>query len=394
MRFLRELRAKYGADQLWTWFPLRRTLLVLAPDTIEAVLKSDANAADAPLKKRALSRFVPEALLISSGDKWRIRRTFNEALLDSGRPHRHQSAFRDIVFEETERLPDELIWPDFQALGARVSQQIVLGADQWTPAMTAHLAHLVRCGNLLVRGWASFAAFYHPIVERLGASNPPARGHCLLADSRESLVTGRATETARVPTQIGFWLYVLKDAVELHVARTLALIAAHPEAQERARREIRDAGRLTADAIDRLAFLEACLLEQLRLWTPVPLLLRRAVRPFFLRDEIPVEAEQQIVIHAGFYHRDERIFGERADRFSPEAVAGGRSAGDAPDTYFFSAHRQACAGRSLVTFVLKATLASLLSRARFELIGPTIDPDAIPYLYDHFGMRLRTRADG
>jgi choline dehydrogenase-like flavoprotein/cytochrome P450 len=397
MRFLRELRAKYGADQLWTWFPvwawfpLRRTLLVVAPETIEAVLESDANAADPPLKKRALSRFVPEALLISSGDQWRVRRTFNEELLGSGGPHRYRDAFRGIVFQETQRVPDVLTWPDFQELGARISQQVVFGAGRSSPATTAHLAHLVRCSNLLVRGWASFAAFYHPIVEALNPASPAVRGHCLLAHSRESLASGRTTESARVPTQIGFWLFVLKDAVELHVARTLALIAAHPEVQQQVRAEVRNAGALTADAIDGLRYLEACLLEQLRLWTPVPLLLRRAAKPFFLHDEIPIEAEQQILIHAGYYHRDDRIFGERADKFSPEAVA--RGPVGAPATYFFSAHRQACAGRSLVTFVLKATLASLLSRRSFELIGPTIERGRIPYLYDHFGVKLETKPD-
>src|SRR5437763_13006634 len=56
MRFFRDLRDKYGCDHLWLWFPLRRTLLVFAPATIEAVLVSDDNAPDPVLKKRALSR--------------------------------------------------------------------------------------------------------------------------------------------------------------------------------------------------------------------------------------------------------------------------------------------------------------------------------------------------
>lgn len=396
MRFLRELRARYGADQLWTWFPiwgwplLRRTLLVVAPETIEAVLKSDANAADPLLKKRALSRLVPEALVISSGDKWRVRRTFNEEVLDSGRPHRYREAFRDIVFQQTEQVPDPLTWPYFQDLGTRISQQVILGAGRSSPEMTAELGRLVRWSNFLVRHGKSFAAFYRRIDEDLKRVDTAARPQCPLADSAASLGSKRATDTTRVPAQIGFWLFVLKDAVELHVARTLALIAAHPEVQERVRREVLAAGPLTADAIDGLQYLQACLLEQLRLWTPVPLLLRRAVKPFFLRDEIPIEAEQQILIHAGFYHRDERVFGERADKFSPVAVAGGRPADGVPGTYFFSAHHQACAGSSLVTFVLTATLASLLSQFRFRLIGPTIEPRSIPYLYDHFSVKLQT----
>jgi cytochrome P450 family 6 len=191
-----------------------------------------------------------------------------------------------------------------------------------------------------------------------------------------------------VPPQIGFWFFVLKDALELHVARTLALIAAHPEVQTRVREEIRDAGALTAQAIDGLRYLEACITEQLRLWTPVPILLRRAVTAFSLRGEIPIEAGRKILIHAGFYHRDPGIFEGRANRFSPDVARSGSAA-----VYFFSAHRQSCAGRTLVTFVLKATLASLLRRFRFELSGPAIEPDRIPYLYDHFSVGLRPLPD-
>jgi hypothetical protein len=256
--------------------------------------------------------------------------------------------------------------------------------------MAEQLQHLVRCSNFLVRGWASIAAFYHRIDQDLQSASRAGRERSLVAVSAKLLAARGATETTRVPTQIGFWLYVLKDAMEVHVPRTLALLAAHPHEQKRVRREIADAGRLTPDAIHGLSLLEACLLEQLRLWTPVPILLRRAVKPFFLHNEIPIEAEQQILIHAGFYHRDARYFHDRADRFSPDAVG----EDGFPATYFFSAHRQECAGRSLVTFVLKATLASLLSRFNFELIGPTIEArEPLPYLYDHFSVKLQTRPD-
>src|SRR6266513_146622 len=107
MRFFRDLRDKYRCDHLWVWFPglpVGRTLLVFAPETMESVLLSDANAADPFLKKRALSRFIPDALVISSGDEWRDRRDFNEEALYTGKLHRHHDAFKEIVFREAEHL--------------------------------------------------------------------------------------------------------------------------------------------------------------------------------------------------------------------------------------------------------------------------------------------------
>jgi cytochrome P450 len=377
MLFLAGLREKYRCDHLWLWFPMGTTLLVLAPETMEAVLESDANAADPFLKKRALSRFVPDGVIISSGEEWRDRRRFNETALELGKLHRHHQAFSDIAAAEVNRLPGgELRWADFQALAERISQQVILGAGRLRPEMNAQLGRMVERSNVLMRDEACFGAFYQEIDRDLAQKGPAA---CLMHESVVQLESGAARASTRVPTQIGFWFFVLKDALELHVARTLALIAAHPEVQSKARAEARAAATQ--------AYVDACLREQLRLWTPVPLLLRRATRNFLLRDEIAVDAEQQILIHTGFYHRDPRIFGEHADTFSPEA------ADRLPTTYFFSAHRQGCAGRSLVTLMLNETLASLLSRFRFELAGPAIEPGRIPYLYNHFDVSLRAVAN-
>ena len=394
MRFLHELRQKYGCDHLWMWFPMRRTLLVLARETMHAVMVSDADAADPWLKKQALSRFIPDALVISSGDAWRDRRRFNERILCLKRRPRHHDVYGNIVRKEVSALVprrvDELSWDQFQTLGERISQQVILGAGRVSTELAAQLASLVRCSNMMSRPTVPFLDFYAQIDSYLAGRMALGSRTCLVADSSTALNQGSATDVTQVPAQIGFWLFVLKDALELHVARTLALIAAHPDVQSRVRQEVKDVGALTPRAIGRLPYLEACLHEQLRLWTPVPLLLRRAVRGFALRDAIPIEAGQQILMHAGFYHRDDRVFGACANRFSPDRA---REHG-LPATYFFSGGRQSCPGQSLVGFVLMATLARLLTRFDdFELVDPPIQQESIPFLYNHFDVRLRFRDD-
>jgi cytochrome P450 len=386
-RFLSALRRKYGCEHLWVWFPLGRTLLVLDPDSADAVLRSEDNAADPLLKKRALSGLVPDALVISSGREWAERRRFNEALLDSGKGHRHREAFAEIVFREVERLvasqSGRLLWSDFQALGERIAHQVILGPGAVEPQSTADLAAMTRRSNWLVlpRLRRAFSAFYGR-VERHLSEPPPAA--CLMHDSARELREGRTTASTRVPAQIGFWFFVLKDALELHVARTLALIAAHQDVQLRARQEARGAAAMNAGTVENCRYLEACIEEQLRLWTPVPILLRRATSAFALRDAIPIREGDQLLFHAGFHHRDARLFGEAADRFLP-----GAKAGAAPAVFFFSRHRQSCAGEALARFLLKAVLAALLARCRFELDAPAIAPERIDALYDHFRIELR-----
>jgi cytochrome P450 len=391
-RFLDDLRQEYQCDRLWAVFPWRRTLLVLDQKGIDAVLASKDNAADPPIKKRALSMFIPDALTISSGDEWSNRRPFNERVLGFGGPHCHRDAFREIVFREVDQLTSErgeLCWADFQTFGQRLSHQVLLGSGQIQPEMTRQLAHMASLSNwpFLPRQRRSFSAFYEQIERQLArhrTGDESASTTCLMHESAKLLEDGSAGASTRAPMQIGFWFFVLKDVVELHVARTLALIAAHAVVQDRVRDEIRQAHTLTADAIDGLHYLDACLGEQLRLWTPVPILLRRAVKSFSLADGITLEAGQQILMHTGFYHRDSRVFGETANEFSPDRLTEGL-----PRVYFFSGGHQSCAGQSLARFVLKATLARLLDKNRFELIGPSIGPGHVPYLYDHFKVKLR-----
>jgi len=411
VRFLNDLRHKYRCDHLWAWFPawawfpFKRTLLVLNQNSMDAVLRSGENEADPTLKKRALSRFVPDALIISSGDKWSDRRHFNESVLDFRRLHRHCDAFKDIAFCEVAQLTaghaGALRWADFDTLGQRISHQVLLGSHQVNAEIAVQLAHLVRRSNwpFLPRHRRYFLAFYEQIEGYLArhrafhkgshrgqqANDEPVSTSCLMHES--AVLQGSATSSTEVPRQIGFWFFVLKDAVELHVARTLALIAAHSEVQDRVREEIRKAPTKTAQAIHGFQYLDACIGEQLRLWTPVPILLRRAVKRFSLLGET-IQEEEQILIHTGFYHRDSRVFGEVADKFSPGSVTN-----EFPPVYSFSAHRRSCAGEFLARFLLKAALVALLGRFRFELIAPRIEPGQIPYLYDHFKIELRPLSD-
>jgi cytochrome P450 len=404
-RFVAGLQRKYGCGHLWLWFPKARTLLVLDSQSIDAVLGSADNAADPWLKKRALSRFVPDALVISSDAPWADRRPFNETVLAFARPLPDAEVFKGIAFEAVASWPAarerRLRWSNFQQLALHISHQVILGAGEVRPDIAEALGRMAYAGNALLRLPRDFAAFFTQINDQLqrhrrttaesassGQSGPVPQS-CLVHRAAALLDDGTATSLTCVPSQMGFWFFVLKDALELHVARTLALIAAHADIQDRVRREVAQWPG-TADTVPGdMRLLEACIREQLRLWTPVPILLRRAARDFALRDAIAVKSEQQLLMLTSVYHRDAAVYGASADRFTPEVRAAG-----SPATYVFSAGRQSCAGQFLAMFMLKATLAALLKSYRFELVAPRLQPERIPYLFDHFGIELRVVGEG
>jgi hypothetical protein len=258
--------------------------------------------------------------------------------------------------------------------------------------MTSELAQVVKRSNwyVLPRAGAAFAAFYARLADHLAQHREPPRQattshQCLMADGAALLNDGSASPLVSGETQIGFWFFVIKDALELNIPRTLALIASHAEVSDQVRREIDAMAAASAENIDGLDYTESCIREQLRLWTPVPMLLRRVVTDFKLPGDVTVAAGRKILIHAGFYHRDVEYFGATANRFAPSASTGSES----PRLYSFSDGHQSCAGQFVARFLLKATLALLLARYRFELMGPPIDTAEVPYLYDHFAIRLR-----
>lgn len=389
--FLTALRRRYGCDYLLAWFPFswHRTLLVLDPLGIDALLAHEASSADPWLKKRALSRFVPDGVIISSGGPWCERRAMNEAVLALRRPHPQREQFARIAAAEVEQLLGDgrqsLGWADFQRLAERIAHQVLLGPGNVAPSASVQLARLARRANWLLRHRPAYAAFYSWLSQQLDkrSGGAGAAAQCPVGEAARHTPTGAAGSPLGVPSQVGFWFFVLKDAIELHVARTLALLAIHPAAQERAGVEARPAALSAPEAIDGQNFLEACLLEQLRLWTPVPLLLRRALQGFPLRESVDALPGRQLLVHAAFHHRDARQFGPRADRFMPDAVS------DGPPLLVFSRHRQSCAGETLVRFVLKAVLAALLARARFTLVRPALQAGDLPLQIDHFALRLQ-----
>jgi cytochrome P450 len=117
----------------------------------------------------------------------------------------------------------------------------------------------------------------------------------------------------------------------------------------------------------------------------VPLLLRRVEQPLTLEGGIALEAAERIVIRAGFYHRDPRVFGELMDSFSPDLL----DDCNAQARGVLSPRERSCVGRSLALFVLKAALAALLARCRCEPLRLASQAGRTPNLYDRSATDLR-----
>jgi cytochrome P450 len=401
--FLERIRREYG-PRVWMWLPPAWTLLVLDPDGIAKAVDSDANFADPPAKTIPLSRVTPHGVIVSRGDAWRHRRMLNDDVLAFGQPlHPGSEEFLDIAQDEVERLldrrPDVLAWRDFSELAGRVAHQVMFGRGRFEPVLATRMARVASSSNWGIRRPSDLGFLFDHFQEELARLPLGQESRAPLAERCRHWLEAHegSRQIADAPSQMAFWLFVIKDAIELHASRTLALIASAPEALcRRIRAEVHRDRPITADSIQGAILLDACIKEELRLWTAVPVLLRRAIRDCML-DDTAIRAGQQILMHVGFYHRDRQVFGAAADRFDPES----RSRDDrsdersttnsSPPLYIFSRCRQACAGQFLAMLLLKATLACLLRRVDVTLLAPKLRLDQVPSGIDPFHLRFRLR---
>jgi cytochrome P450 len=387
IRHISRMRSKYG-DYVYLRVGGNKTLLVLDHKGVEHVLNNSpaTYASDPDAKRRGMSHFQPGALTISRGAEWKDRRRFNEAVIGAGlKEDDYSRSFIDIVRRETESMTAkagrEIVWDDFAETFDAITLQIIFGAEAGhDTALLKRLRKMMREGNRVValRKSRHFDAFYASVAAYLKSP----RQHSL------AFLSSRApsTEDTRVPNQIPHWMFAMSETLAANAARALALIVAEPHAQERVREELSRSDLSTAQGIDRLKYLEACVQEAMRLWPTTPLLMRKTIEEDAIAG-VAVPRGTQVIINNTFNHRDRETH-PFADKFTPELWLEGDE-----HNYFFnhlSNGPQVCAGKKMALFIAKAFLAALLDKGRYTLAEPAlVTSEPLPHMYNYFKIKLR-----
>ncbi|MGC5627557.1 cytochrome P450 [Georgenia sp. Z1344] len=356
---LAALRERYGPGPVRLRLPLREIALPLDVGDVERLLGDVDTFTPANREKVAsLSHFQPAGLLVSDAARRRLRRPFNEAVLDHGADlHRlHETCVRAADEEMGALTGPDLTWDRLRASFGRVARRVTLGdLARDDTRVTTVLDQLRARAN-----WACLVPRSTARMRELAAS---LRGYVLTADpnSLAGLVAAAPAARGTASTgQLPHWLFAF-DAAAIAIHRALALLAIHPEAQERVRAEdpadhrgLRPAARSTV-------------LESLRLWPTTLAILRDSTTPTTWRDREAATGTGFVVVST-FFHRDPRRRGW-ADRFTPEAWTDGRAEADR-GLVPFSAGPARCPGRTLVLDVTSEVLAALVRRYDVGLADP------------------------
>jgi len=384
----------YEHHTMSTQILTRQLFVCNSPASVaEAFVQKHQNFSRKSSQLRAgLAPLVGDGLTVSDGATWDARRPVVQTVLDKYRP-RHLPAVLDAVAKlEAEWAPGAKV--DMLAAmrlhSARMLGRMLFGPafdDATAKAVAAALVDFERHteqGDLKqllgVTSWipwrrssplAASAAAVHAIFDRLIASarNQPCMAAMLAA-------TGRLDPVAQRNELLSLFLGGHESIAAL-LTWSLYLLSQAPDEEARLLREVET---LFADRAPELSDLKAMtytravVSETLRLYPPVPVLVRQAEREDTISDR-KVQAGALVVVIPWLLHRH-RHFWAAADTFRPSRFLPGAPRHANRDAYVpFSTGPRECPAVVLGLSEAMLSLALLVQRFRFAVEpGRTVMP--------------------
>jgi cytochrome P450 len=197
-------------------------------------------------------------------------------------------------------------------------------------------------------------------------------------------LTGQRFATSEMVDQVAIFFLAGHETSASALAWALYLLATHPQAQARVAAEaatLPDAPDFAA--LSRLKFTRDVFRETLRLYPPVPMMVRQNAQLEDFRAR-PVRPGAQVVISPWHLHRHDRIWPD-PDSFDPDRWQTEANRPSARDAYLpFSAGPRVCPGAGFA-MVEGPLLLALLTRAfRFDPV-----PDKTPVPVAHLTVRAK-----
>ncbi|MFI1971912.1 hypothetical protein BLA24_02060 [Streptomyces cinnamoneus] len=397
---MRRLRRRHGRGPVVVRGTSGPTLLVLDAEDARQVLSGpvEVYAVDTWEKVSGFAAVQPEALVASHGRQRTARRAFNDAVLDAGLPvHRLAGHFLRVVGEESRAL----LGPEAEAgLTAgqirerveRVGRRCFLGE---AAADDEEFSRLL--GELLAEAnWMGARRWRAARTRRLRRRMMQRQAR-YLCDADPRSLTGLFRTAPRGPEtapegQVAHWFMAL-GVVHAAVVQTLSLLATHPRHHARAVREVREADRRhgahTVAGFEAMDYVRACVQDAVRLWPPVPSLMRRTTAETRWRTAV-APGGVNVLVPAAFHARDEERI-DYAHRFAPQKWLDG-TAGEDWAVSPFSRGEARCSGTELGILLATGFVAEFLRGGELAVAGVRLDPGRpLPHGFDATRLRIGYR---
>lgn len=402
--FRRDILSAQPAHLYRAWMaefrtPFFRSYLCNDPALVDLVLKERAE--DFPKSDRVREGLAPllgQSVFVTNGAEWARQRRIIDPAFAGGRVRATFPAMRQAALAAVGRLPDGGLVEAEEAM-SHAAADVIFRTLFSIPIDHAVATEIFREFRAYQRAQplVNLGAFLNlprwvPRLHRRSARRAAGRIRALIA----GLVEGRARaiETGTAPDDLATRIMTLPDPVTGRpftpgemidqvaifllaghetsasaLAWALYLLAADPGVQDRAATEALALPDVPDFAdMASLSLIPDIFRETLRLYAPVPMMVRENACPVTLRGR-DVRPGAQIILSPWHLHRHERIWDE-PDRFDPDRWQTDRGRAAARQAWVpFSAGPRVCPGAGFAMIEGPLILAMLLRRFRLEPVS-------------------------
>ena len=392
----------YAAKMAEFRTPFFRSYLLGEPDLISEVLERRPD--DFPKSDRVASALLPllgkRSVFLTNGQVWRRQRRIINPAFQGGRIGECLPAMQAAIDDALNRLDNGAL--DVEEFTSRLTADIIFRTLFSVPITDDIAARTYRAFRtyqetaplLNGRAFLRILPAFHSRKRRLCAREIRGLTEDLVSRrmieiaagtapddlatrilSQKDPQTGERFDRAEMVDQVAIFFLAGHETSAAALAWAIWLLAQDGETQTRARAEAARLGKASKPAdIKKLAFIDAIFAETLRLYPPVPMMVRKATCPERFRDRA-IRKGSQLVVSPWHTHRNPR-FWSNADAFCPERFATDEGRASMRDAYFpYSKGARICPGAGFAQ--TEAVLALALLLQRFDL-SPASGPDPIP----------------
>jgi cytochrome P450 len=382
-RWMRKVTERHQSRNIILNLLVKKVLLVNGQDLSAHILGKppcSRGYVEGELKRKAISFLAPGALTICHDEKWERLRLFTEQVLCAGQPHVYQSAFLNTVRRAFSAPVSNI--KDVRGCMGRAMLGIVFGegvAPNHLVEDIEVLFGLVQSPfkRLVVgrREKGRRGKFYDALRKMWEETKGQEERPSLLSLAHKA---AEGYDDEELIQQIPHWMFTFTGSGTDLLAHTLALVASRPVVRARVLSEIAEHGSLNDPAtVERLAYLEACLMESARLYSPAPQTFHRAPQGDVF-GETSIPAGMEIAHYFPFSQRDNSLDAS-ADNFQPERWLDPASTAHALYPNLFLSGARACPGKSLILFVCKSAIAILLKEHNLRAESVLLSADPLPF---------------
>lgn len=400
--------SQYG-DTFLYWFGLRPTICITDPELVKQVMAKRFGFWSKPTPNPSILSLVGKGLLFVEGSEWvRHRRVVNPAFT------------MDKLKMMTEKMAEctQSMLEGWQNQATQTDGQREIEVSDKFQELTAKVISHTGFGSSYVEGKEAFRVqkkLQTLALETLLSVNFPGRKYLptrtnlqrwrlerRLRNTLMSIIQGRLEskessygndllglmmESCRPDTrqkqegeilsmneiidECKTFFFGGQETTSHLLTWTVFLLCTNQEWQERLREEVfRECGTETpnADMLSKLKLVTMVLLEALRLYGPVVVMLRKADKNITLGNLV-IPKDTEVAIPIPVIHRKKEVWGADADEFNPLRFKNGISkAASHPNALLsFSLGPRACIGQNFAMLEAKTVITMILQRFSFSL---------------------------